>query len=57
MMLSLRLGLINAGSLGGLQNSFLTNTLLYHVSNGNLPSSQIVSGGTSVSALGVNRRF
>jgi uncharacterized surface protein with fasciclin (FAS1) repeats len=29
------------------QNSFLTNTLLYH-SNGNLPSSQIVSGGTSV---------
>jgi uncharacterized surface protein with fasciclin (FAS1) repeats len=52
-----RLGLINAGSLGGLQNSFLTNTLLYHVSNGNLPSSQIVNGGTSASALGVNRRF
>lgn len=52
-----RLGLINAGSLGGLQNSFLTNTLLYHVSNGNLPSTQIVTGGTSASALGVNRRF
>ncbi|MFT5964604.1 MAG: putative surface protein with fasciclin (FAS1) repeats [Flavobacterium sp.] len=52
-----RLGLINAGSLGGLQNSFLTNTLLYHVSNGNLPSSQIVNGSTSASALGVNRRF
>ena len=52
-----RLGLINAGSLGGLQNSFLTNTLLYHVSNGDLLASQIMAGGTSTSALTINRRF
>jgi uncharacterized surface protein with fasciclin (FAS1) repeats len=36
---------------------FLTNTLLYHVSNANLPS-QIMAGGTSGSALqGLTRRF
>ena len=52
-----RLGLVDAGSLGALNNTFLTNTLLYHVSNGNLPSSQIMAGGTSGSALGVDRRF
>lgn len=52
-----RLGLVDAGSLGALNNTFLTNTLLYHVSNGNLPSSQIMAGGTSGSALSVNRRF
>lgn len=52
-----KLGLVDAGSLGALNNTFLTNTLLYHVSNGNLPSSQIMAGGTSGSALSVNRRF
>ncbi len=53
-----RLGLVDAGSLGALNNTFLTNTLLYHVSNGNLPSSQIMAGGTSGSALqGLTRRF
>lgn len=52
-----RLGLTNAGSLGALQNEFLTNTLFYHVSNGVLPSSQIMAGGTSGSALAVDRRF
>lgn len=52
-----RLGLVNAGSLGVLQNDFLTNTLLYHVSNGDLLANQIVDGGTSASALGVDRRF
>jgi uncharacterized surface protein with fasciclin (FAS1) repeats len=52
-----KLGLVNAGSLGALQNSFLTNTLLYHVSNGDLPASQIANGGTSTSALTINRRF
>ncbi|WP_016988165.1 fasciclin domain-containing protein [Flavobacterium sp. ACAM 123] len=52
-----RLGLVNAGSLGALQNSFLTTTLLYHVSNGDLPSSQIANGGTSTSALTIPRRF
>jgi uncharacterized surface protein with fasciclin (FAS1) repeats len=52
-----RLGLVDAGSLGGLQNSFLTNTLLYHVSNGDLLSNQITAGSTSASALTINRRF
>ncbi len=52
-----RLGLVDAGSLGALNNTFLTNTLLYHVSNGNLPSSQIMAGATSGSALSVDRRF
>lgn len=52
-----KLGLVDGGSLGVLQNSFLTNTLLYHVSNGNLFSNQIIDGATSASALGVNRRF
>lgn len=52
-----RLGLVDAGTLGGLQNSFLTNTLLYHVSNGDLLSNQIITGNTSTSALGPNRRF
>ncbi|WP_310556978.1 fasciclin domain-containing protein [Flavobacterium sp.] len=52
-----RLGFNTPGSLGGLQNSFLTNTLLYAVSNGNLSSGSIVAGGTSQSALGPNRRF
>lgn len=52
-----RLGLVNAGSLGALQNSFLTNTLLYHVSNGNLLANQITAGAKSGSALSVDRRF
>lgn len=52
-----RLGLVDAGTLGGLQNSFLTNTLLYHVSNGDLLAANIMNGGTSTSALGVDRRF
>ncbi|MDG2433772.1 fasciclin domain-containing protein, partial [Flavobacterium sp.] len=53
-----RLGLVDAGSLGALNNSFLTNTLLYHVSNGNLPSTQFTAGSTSGSALqGLTRRF
>jgi uncharacterized surface protein with fasciclin (FAS1) repeats len=52
-----KLGLVDAGSLGALQNSFLTNTLLYHVSNGNLFANQITDGNTSTSALGINRRF
>ena len=53
-----RLGLVDAGSLGALNNTFLTNTLLYHVSNGNLPSTQFTVGSTSGSALqGLTRRF
>lgn len=51
-----RLGL-NSETLGVLQKSFLTNTLLYHVSNGNLVSGEISGGVSSTSALGVDRRF
>lgn len=52
-----KLGLVDGGSLGVLQNGFLTSTLLYHVSNGNLLANQIADGNTSTSALGVDRRF
>lgn len=52
-----RLGFNTEGDLGALQKSFLTNTLLYHVSNGAFASKQIVAGNTSVSALSVNRKF
>ena len=52
-----RLGLVNEGSLAALQTSFLTTTLLYHVSNGNLAGSSINAGGTSTSAISVPRRF
>ena len=52
-----RLGFNTEGSLGALQKSFLTNTLLYHVSNGTLSGKDITAGNTSVSALLVNRRF
>ena len=51
-----RLGL-NDNTLGVLQTEFLVNTLLYHVSNGNLASSSISAGSMSNSALGINRRF
>lgn len=52
-----RLGLNTEGDLAVLQNDFLTSTLLYHVSNGNLAGSSINTGGSSGSALGPNRRF
>ncbi|WP_026450360.1 fasciclin domain-containing protein [Aequorivita capsosiphonis] len=51
-----RLGL-NEDNLGVLQQSFLTNTLLYHVSNGNSFGSSFVNGSTSTSALSLDRRF
>lgn len=51
-----RLGL-NEETLGVLQVPFLTNTLIYHVSNGNLAGSAITNGGISPSALGPQRRF
>ncbi|MEX0996300.1 MAG: fasciclin domain-containing protein [Flavobacteriaceae bacterium] len=51
-----RLGL-NEETLGVLQKPFLTNTLLYHVSNGNLLNNNIMAGGMSTSALGPDRRF
>ncbi len=52
-----RLGLNTEGDLGVLQIPFLTNTLLYHVSNGQLAGGTIAAGNTSVSALSVNRKF
>ena len=52
-----RLGLNTESDLAVLNDAFLTSTLLYHVSNGNLKGSSIAAGGTSGSALGPNRRF
>lgn len=51
-----RLGLEET-TLGGLQQPFLKNTLLYHVSDGNLLSGSIMDGGTASSLLGPTRRF
>ena len=52
-----RLGLNNGDDLKVLNDAFLTSTLLYHVSNGNLAGSSLLDGRTSGSALGPNRRF
>jgi uncharacterized surface protein with fasciclin (FAS1) repeats len=51
-----RLGLNTEGDLGVLNDAFLTNTLLYHVSNGNLLGSAVIDGAKSGSALGPVRR-
>jgi uncharacterized surface protein with fasciclin (FAS1) repeats len=52
-----RLGLNSEGDLAVLNDAFLTSTLLYHVSNGNLAGGSISAGGTTPSALGPSRRF
>jgi uncharacterized surface protein with fasciclin (FAS1) repeats len=52
-----RLGLTSGDALAALNKGFLTSTLLYHVSNGNLAGSAIAAGGKSGSALGPDRRF
>ncbi|MBX2892957.1 MAG: fasciclin domain-containing protein [Saprospiraceae bacterium] len=52
-----RLGLNNESDLAVLDRAFLTNTLLYHVSNGNLKGGDIKPDRTSGSALGPVRRF
>jgi uncharacterized surface protein with fasciclin (FAS1) repeats len=52
-----RLGLNNGADLRVLDRTFLTNTLLYHVSNGNLTGSSIMAGGTLPTALGPIGRF
>ena len=52
-----KLGIQNGGDLSVLQNSFLTNTLLYHVSSGNTYANQFIDGNTTTSAIGVTRRF
>jgi uncharacterized surface protein with fasciclin (FAS1) repeats len=51
-----RLGLNRGADLRVLQPAFLTNTLLYHVSGGNLRSSSLTGGASSASALGPARR-
>lgn len=52
-----RLGLTSGDALAVLNPAFLTSTLLYHVSNGNLAGSSIKAGQRSGSALGPERRF
>ena len=52
-----RLGLVDEGSLAALNTTFLTNTLLYHVSNGDLLGNALTTGSTSKSALGPTRRI
>ena len=52
-----RLGLNGANDLLVLNQTFLTNTLLYHVSNGPLAGSSIMAGGTNMSLLGPTKRF
>lgn len=52
-----RLGLNTEADLGVLNDGFLTSTLLYHVSDGNLAGNGIASGMSSGSLLGPNRRF
>lgn len=52
-----RLGLNSESDLAVLNDAFLTNTLLYHVSNGNLIGNTIAAGGKSGSVLGPDRRF
>ncbi len=46
-----RLGLRSAADLNGLQQSFLTTTLLYHVANGNVPGSALKAGSTTASLV------
>lgn len=52
-----RLGFMTEADFAVLDPNFLTSTLLYHVSNGDLPSSRISAGAQSGSLLGPQRRF
>lgn len=52
-----RLGFNTEADFGALDPDFLTNTLLYHVSDGDFTGSSIQDGVTSGSLVGVNRRF
>lgn len=52
-----RLGFANEADFGLLDQDFLTNTLLYHVSNGDLAGSSIQEDMVSGSLLGPGRRF
>ncbi len=52
-----RLGFNDGDDLDALQTSFLTSTLLYHVSNGAQAGASISAGSQSESLLGPTRRF
>ena len=52
-----RLGLKVEGDFAALNTSFLTNTLLYHVSNGVLAGSSITANVKTSSLLGPTRRY
>jgi uncharacterized surface protein with fasciclin (FAS1) repeats len=52
-----RLGLNVEGDFAALNTTFLTNTLLFHVSNGALAGNTIAAGGKTPSLLGVGRRY
>ena len=52
-----RLGLTTAADLKVLQVPFLTNTLLYHASNGNLAGRSINQNDASISCSFIKRRF
>ncbi len=51
-----RLGLNSGDDLSVLNDAFLTNTLLYHVANGNIAGSSLSEGSTNASLLGPDRR-
>lgn len=51
-----RLGLNSGDDLSVLNDAFLTNTLLYHVANGNIAGSSLSEGSSTTSLLGPNRR-
>ena len=52
-----RLGIRQASDLLVLQQPFLTETLLYHVTGGLLPGTALAANSTSASALGPTRRI
>lgn len=52
-----RLGLNDGADLAGIRTSFLAQTVLYHVSHGNLPGQDHRAGDSSLSVTGLYRRF
>lgn len=52
-----RIGLNNGDDLAGIRTSFLTQTVLFHVSNGNLTGAGLESGDSSLSVTDLQRRF
>ncbi|MBX2891169.1 MAG: fasciclin domain-containing protein [Saprospiraceae bacterium] len=52
-----RLNLLNSDDLTQLKTDFLTQTVLYHVSNGNLRSNELSEGNQSASVIGITRRI